>query len=534
MPDVISGVVTSARLAENPPCFHVDWVAWDSGFRSAGLRPGDRIIASNGVRVIRPEDGTALQRYTQTFLGQLSEDLGFAAAGLGIGASHGLTIRRRAPAKGWQTIECQGSLQAPPNYRLANGRPALAAEGPDTMEYDGFSGNWGGWYETIRARLEAVLARGWQGSFVSQYEAKSLRDDHDARIAALVSRYPGPFAAAMQADYAAALGYAGGAIVDLPPDALEFRRRGEALAGEIRAAATAAWAACQDRVKDSLIPAFPTGHPIRDGMAALAGKHVILPVMGNSDYVADTGRTWFTAGNDSDGWYFIDAEAAPAQAVLVAQQRYRRRVNPDIRASWQFLAKILPEPRLGMVNDQAHYGCQVEPIAALVGDGAMCVDLAANEFAGEAALHTGTVSLLPPDAPPSAVMAALVSAVKEDDIDNWRALFADWWVERLADGRPVIHPHAIRIDDNMFEDSRRSLLGRVLDARSIWEDDPVMVTDGSLFEGALRIEEVTVELDHIGSFDGVTRSFNDVTVRRWWQLQRVNGGPWRVADVQPI
>ncbi len=536
MADLISGLTTRAQFGAAPACFFVDWVAWDSPFRPAGLRPGDRIVAVDGTPVAPPADDRALQRYSQGFIGQLNESAGFS------GAPVRLTIRRRAPAKGWQTIEVTATPTPRAVYTNAEGRRALSPDGPDEMESDGFSGSWGSWLEIVVNAMQAILARGWQDrSFVSQAELHMFRDAHESRIAALSEKYPGPFAEAMKADCAATIARAAGAEIPLPPDALEFRRRGEELAAAVRDAATAAWQEAQTRVADSTIPAFPTGHPIRDGMADKAGKHVLLPPLGNSDWIADTGRTWFAA-SQNDEWIFIDAEAPPAQSVLEAQLRYRRRVTPDIGASWQFLARILPEPRLGMIGEEARFGLQAEPVAALVGDGAMCVDLTAPgaafghegapgaPFAGEAALATRIPTPPPDDADPVAVLAALVEAVKQDDIDTWRALFADWWVETLDDGRAVVHPHIVTVQDSWFEDARRSILGRVLDARPVWQDDIRVVRDGSAFEGALRIEEVLVELDHVGEFDGVTRSFNDVTTTRWWTLQRVNGGPWRVAN----
>jgi hypothetical protein len=45
---------------------------------------------------------------------------------------------------------------------------------------------------------------------------------------------------------------------------------------------------------------------------------------------------------------------------------------------------------------------------------------------------------------------------------------------------------------------------------------------------------VLVELDHVGKFDGAYRAFNDVTVHRQWILQRINGGPWRIASAQGL
>lgn len=63
---------------------------------------------------------------------------------------------------------------------------------------------------------------------------------------------------------------------------------------------------------------------------------------------------------------------------------------------------------------------------------------------------------------------------------------------------------------------------------------PCTVMSGKEFEGAPRVEQVIVEMDPIGFFDGEYRSFKDIEVHRVWTLQRVNGGPWRITSVQGI
>ena len=34
--------------------------------------------------------------------------------------------------------------------------------------------------------------------------------------------------------------------------------------------------------------------------------------------------------------------------------------------------------------------------------------------------------------------------------------------------------------------------------------------------------------------EGEYRAFLDVTVHRWWVLQRIDNGPWRIATLQGI
>ena len=377
-------------------------------------------------------------------------------------------------------------------------------------------------------------------AFVSRYEAKNLRDTHGARVAFARKQYPGAWSQALGADYDAALTLCEGRVVELPPQALEFRRRGEALAAEIRTQGQAAWAAFQAARAGEFIPAFPAVNPVRGDVRPVNGRLVVLPPLGNRDWIQDAGHGWFAAGGT--GWYFLDAESGPVRAMLMSQRRYARLVDPNLAPRWEFIARITGESRLVVVGERAHYGLVAVPEAALVA-GALFVDLTrAGEpevkFAGEAAL-TGAEPVLPPaDASPGEVVTALVAAVKNQDLALWRSLHAGWEVERRTgeDGRDqfVVHPCAPASNESMFEEARRSVLGRVLDAQVRWEGDPRPLVNGARFPGAASFDEVEVWLEHVGEFDGERRTFCDVTVRPKWTLQRVNGGPWRIATAQPI
>jgi len=540
MADLTSGLATDPRLDATPPHLLVRWIAWDSPWRGSGLRIGDRIVAVGGapLAVARPFD----------LPGQAEEAQGFETARLVAGSPLALRVRRRAMPAGWCELELAAPLVERRAWRDEANSPILGPGGPAALADDGFgTGGWQGWYENalLPSLARALDPEQRTATFVTRAEGRMLREPHAARVAFALAHYPGPWADALEADWEAALAVCDGTPVTLAAGALDFRRRGEELAAVVREQAGAAWTALQAACAAEVVPAFPAPNPVRGDARALAGKLVVLPALGNGDWIADAGHGWFAAGS-GDGWYFIDAEGEAVLAMLDAQARYRKLVDPDLAARWEFVARAGTEARLVVVGDTARFGLVLEPVAALVG-GAMFVDLARRAgrrapFAGEAALVDDHP--LPPaaDASPADVLRALVGAVKAGDLALWRALHADWAVESrsLQDDagrtvtRLVLHPGGVTPDDTMFEASRRSLLGRVLDARVAWTGDPVVVLDGARFEGASAIEEVEAWLEHVGSFDGETRTFNDVTVRERWTLQRVDGGPWRIATCQPL
>ena len=542
MADPRSGLSTLVDLDATPPNARVIGIAWDSPFRGSDLRVGDRIVGVGGKAVLRPADAPARQALQSSLPGQYNEPQTFAALGLDVGSTLVLRIRRRAPEQGWIELDVGAPLFEQRAYRNADNREVLGDGGPVTMDSDGFgSGGWGGWSDSMAALLSRMLDRDQHtGTFVTRFEAKSLRETHGESVAFAAKTYPGAWSAALKADYDAALALNEGRLVSLPANALDFRRRGEELAAEIRTQAQADWDAFQAAHAAEIVPAFPAVNPVQGRVDAVTGKLVVLPPLGNRDWIAEGGHGWFAAGGD--GWYFLDAEAEPAQAMLTAQRRYTKMVDPNIAAQWQFVARITGEPRLTVVGERAHFGLVAEPVAALVG-GAMFVDLTQRKatqvpFTGEAGLLDETPDLPPDDAAPATVLAALVGAVKTGDLALWRALHAGWSIERRNDAegreRLIVHPCAAAPDESMYELSRRSVMGRVLDAQVAWVDDPFVLVDGKRFEGAMAIDEVTLWLDHVGEFDGERRVFADVTVRPRWTLQRVDNGPWRIAEAQPI
>jgi hypothetical protein len=135
-------------------------------------------------------------------------------------------------------------------------------------------------------------------------------------------------------------------------------------------------------------------------------------------------------------------------------------------------------------------------------------------------------------------MQAMVSALKAADQDLWISLFATWSVESLPDGRALFRANAVEQPARYFEEARRRIMERVVDMQPVWLDEVRVIIPGDAYPGQLRLEEVIVEMQHIGQFDGHFRAFSDVTVNRWWRLQRIGLpgalGPWRITSLQPI
>ncbi len=226
-----------------------------------------------------------------------------------------------------------------------------------------------------------------------------------------------------------------------------------------------------------------------------------------------------------------------------ATRRYRKLVAPNIREEYTLLARIQEGAGMLVINQSAHWGLKAEPVAAIVGD-AMFVDLRKvdgkeSPFAGEDGLLKPRIEMPADDAGADAVLGAMVAAIKAGDLTVWKSLFANWRVTQWHDGSAQMHYQASDLRDGAWEDSRRTLQSRGCDARVAWMGDVEALTTGKEVDGAPKIEEVAAEIEHIGVVDDKAavkeyRAFKDVTVNRNWRLQRIDGGPWRIASAQNL
>ena len=534
--ELTGGFTTELRLDDQPPHLVVESITPESGFRAAGLRLGDQILAAEGEPISR----IPLERrggITPRLPGQYQECQRWVDLGLKEGSPIRLTVRRKAFPQGWQTLDIQGPLQFARNYRSEDNRTLAFENGPDNYERDGFYDGWTSWFDQIGKTFRSVacFGRGRPG-ITTQYELRTLLEQKP-RVDLLVTKYPGRVASATESDFNTTVEALRGHLYSLTSSDLAYRKADEERYSAVAAESQSAWKQLQSARASEIIAAFPAQHPIHGKRDEVHGKCVVLERLTTRQWVSEVAHGYFAAGSDSDGWYFLDMEGVGAQRMLRALRRFQRMVSSRIREEYTLLARIIPEARVLVINDVGHWGLQVELLAAIVGD-AMFIDVQAEDpqplFSGEAALQLCHNPEPAVDATPAQVLEAMIAAIKADDITRWKSLFADWLIRTNPDGSPQVCYRMQEVRDDDFERSRASFAGRLWDARVAWVDDPRLVTTGTEFPGAACVEEVEAEIEHLGSFNGEYRSFMDVTVNRFWTLQRIDGGPWRIASLQQI
>ncbi|SEU21993.1 hypothetical protein SAMN05443572_106352 [Myxococcus fulvus] len=536
-----SGLKTDTRLDGVMPHLGVGWIAWDSGFRGSGLRVGDRIVAVDGEPIVTPPDMPTRQRTGPCLIGQHAENQTWVRQGRKEGDLVRLRVlRRRAPGDGWETLELSGTLLHERLWSLGETTTRiLGPGGPEQLGRDGFDESWSGWVDKRVFEWERLL----DGTFGIWRTARGTRMElanhlaHKARVDYLVEHFPGPLATAMRDDWEHVRACLEGERVSLPEGALDFRSRGEEQVKAIGLRATAAWKALLESRASETLGAFPVVDPFRGDRSVVTGKLVALPQVSQRDWIVDMGNAYL-AWNQSGAWVFCPVNTPAMARVFAAMYRYQRRVSPSIRVDITLLGRILPDPRLLAGSGRTAAGLEVEPIAALIG-GAVCVDVTDTReggpfFAGEESLRQETSGPLADDAGPREVLEAMIAAVKRGDQETWNSLFADW--RAVPDEqRPIYYPvYTWNGRDSEWVRSRRLLLDKVLDARVHWCGDARTVIRGDEAPGLPRIEQVELEVDHVGLFEGQTRTFNSVEVHRRWELQRRAGGPWRITSQQSL
>ena len=532
--EVTSRIVTYTELDDRPPRLLVEQVYGDSTFRAAGLRVGDEIIAVDGAPIVR--HGTPGAPPIYEHVGQYGESQRWAREGRKEGAPLRLTVRRRRRPAGWEQLEIAATLRNTRVWCNDADRNTVGEGGPDRMASDGYDESWQAWYDRV-AKIAGNVLRTWHRNVLTtRYELSQLAE-HQARLDDLAARFPGPYTAALLDDVAAARALLLGEPTEVTD--LAWRSAEETRRQQVAEQAAAAWEAWRSARAGDIIPAFPAPDPIKADIRPSVGKIVVLPAIHNRDWIPEGGHNYLAAGDDYQGWYFIDAETEPVYRMLRASRRYERLVSPNIRATYEIAGRVLPQPRVLVMNGRGRFGLQIEPAAVLAGDGALFADL--DTFDGEISRFTGEEAFLrpagelPPDgASPAEVLDCLIDAIKDGDQPRWRALFAPWSIRWMQGDRPVYSPWGAQVREGDWEDSRRRVLDTVWDARVVWIGEPVAITEGGEFPGAPRVEQIDVHVEHIGQIDGVLRPFRDITVHPFWQLQRLDQGPWRVSSCQSI
>lgn len=532
-PDTLrTGLQTTPELDAPRPALRVSWIGWESGFRDSGLRVGDRIVAVAGAPVTRPRDPSEEGRTRPQLIGQYAEQQSWQ--GREDGEEVTLTaLRRRRPGRGWEEIAARGRLLLDRSYRDEQNQPIFGVGGPVERERDGFDESWSSWYEDRRRAWERVLDDGWIVSPGSSEVALAEHLSHEPRVRLLQDRYPGSFASTVVADWELVWQVLTGRRYELSTADLAWRQRGEQRLEQVAAAGREARATFLSRHEAELLPPFPAIDPILGDRLKVAGRLVALPEVSNREWISQGPRTCFVI-SDGASYYVADAEGEAMQRALLASRRYEGQLGKAADGRYGIIGRILPDPGQVVISDRSYFALKVEPVAVSFGGDALFVEVgaergAAPTYAGERADAAGAPPP-PDDAEPEAVMAAFFAALKAGEQRQWAALFSSFQLRFTDAGQPLVEPDWLGHEASIWSSARAAILSRIYDVVVVWRDEQRDALSGADFPGAPRIEEVTLEVDHVGrGEDGAYHGITEAGLQRRWILQRMDSGPWRIA-----
>lgn len=523
--DTAKHVKIDARRTESdekPYGFKVEWVPWDSGFRGTDLQPDD-VITAVGDRVFTPEK-------KDFDFGQWSEEQHWEQLGAKDGTPVTLTVVR-----GGKTLTITGTVRADRFYTNDQGKRTIGLDGPEAAARDGFEKSWSFWAEDVQKDI-ANAAYAVYHLNTRQYLEKV--DAERARIEYLATHFPkSAFARAMKDDYDKAIDTIRGRKYELTADDIGYRSLS---ARRVEKGAERAEKAREEMIaKLDAVPldSLPAVDPVRGKeRKAIAGKVVTLPRL--ADPISEAGHGWYAPRGVGDSIFLVDTSAPTFVALFRAMERYKQRIGPEINEIFEIIGRVTDRPAMVATGRALYTGLVVEPIAAMV-DGKMFVDVSSGSidapFAGEAEFVKPPAVDTRNDLTPAETFRSYINSLKLGDLDLWKSFFSQWECAPTGIGDdwafdPENGPLALRSLSLFFEHARQALMSTVYDMRVVTESPARMVYD----KNGTRVEQVELDVDPVGLFDGEYRSFRSVDVHRIWHLQRVNGGPWKIVSEQGL
>jgi hypothetical protein len=538
---ITAGIQTSVEHDARPFGYRVTWIEWDSAFRSSDLRLGDRILGVNGERY------SAAAFSMHHAIGDWAEAGYWEKQGAVDGTPVTLIVERDG-----EEIEVAGELRANRFYYNDAGRQTLGLGGPDRLlpeqDADGrrvFDGSWAGWYgdktEPKPGSWQYVLDGSWERtSFNNRKELEAHLADQE-RIDYLVEHYRSDFAATMRRDFERVRAYLEGEVVELAPDALGYRTRADEVRKAVKDYAGQAIGALEAELGERLV-ASPAASSLDEQRESYVGKVVYFDGLGYRNIINDLEQTFMVAGDRRQGYYFLSSHSPAMRKAFDALYRHRALVDPQLAERFSVWIEVEDEPRIITYQGSPTLGLLGRLVAIAGGGHDVFVDARPGTdrfaFAGEIETKVEPSCAIAAGMPPEATVACMVEALKAGDRDTWQSLFAEWRFTALDDGVPPFYDPDYGLlpahYESAWQHGRKWIMADVLDAR-VGTVGPIRTlyepTEGEPFP---KVEATRVLLDHIALIDGEHRTFTNLNVRRVWRLQRRDGGPWKIVDVQHL
>lgn len=501
----------------------VDWVTWDSP--AAGLLHIGDVIT--GVHVLGGNySAVRVPRFAYPYVN--THEIRHALQ-LSSGEKADFTLLRAGEQ---QTVSITPVVE--PAYTTANGRRSLFPGGPYYLASDSFRESWSAWYERIVKSWSHILCDEWRSTNFNSQQLLREHQEERKRIDFLLERFPGAFSGTMLARWNEVDENLRGKQYSASEIDLSYRDFENARVTAFQTAANAAHERFRKELDDRLKPAYPAPDPYSPDAAASTGKIIRIDRVSPRDMRGSGPQAWYIMGSRYDGWYFLNAHSQEVLRLGDCMLAYQNQVTPQLPERFTFYLEILNEPIMRPLERRnVVRGFKTRLLAALVGDVLFVdmLDTGAPRMAGLDTLQNSAIGMPADNSSPEDIVRARIASVKWSRRDVWSALMADWTVSTDLAGHPIFLPYASGISDSHshWERSRKRLFDDVMDAIVTGSNPIYTVLAADEARGIPHVEETDVCVEHVGQFDGEYRGFKDNWLTRYWRVQRLNGGPWRLV-----
>lgn len=525
------------RLHDTDPFgYVVEWMDWDSDFRSGELRCGDIIVGVNEFKYAKANKESDHPKAIGNYL----EATFFAENNWDTRQPITLQVYRDG-----QLLQIKGLLRIPQTYLNAEQRPILGDTGPTRLSNDGFSSSWANWYEKFIRQVVLYLDdHRWERTAMDNRRLLSEHMEWKERLDFLCNKYPGRFSTSLRQDWEKVREILEGfSYTDITDASLEYRKIGAERVKVVKEKSNSARKHYLDSLGEQLIKPFPAIDAVHGDMTTVTGKKVALPPITFDNFFNDLGKTYAVIGNSSEGHYFIHLNSPEMDIFFRTLFHYKAQVSPDIPESFEFIAEILPIPTMLTYQGRAITGVMLKVMAGMAGEGHVFIDTTQpvqdgrTIFAGEEALIMFAASPQAETASPKETVEAMIQYIKLGDMKAWRSLFATWQIYYEWDGPPYMD-FAYWMPEESYqstwEKSRRLILNDIYDARVIFEYPVRIIANANPAIGLPKVEQVKLIVDHVGKIEDEYRSVSNLYVHRIWILQRLDDGPWKIKELQGL
>lgn len=497
--------------------FEVEWLQWFSHFRKTDLDVGYLITEIDGVNVERFMDDNNSLLPAPTLYNEATywETNTFQKE---------RSLRIVAHKKGKRII-VEASLAESQNYRQGV-RSTLGPDGPFRDERESFHESWGVWYEALIKKLGYLFNDCWKRkSFNNTVEMELLFQEQE-RMEMLLEKYPNTMTKVLYGDYQRAIELLRPKKIPFSSVDLSYRTIQDKIQQECRKRAQEKWHGERAVLKNKLTTNVIRLNDLEDNTDSV---FVQTKGLSYQNSIEDLGKGYFMLGDERQGFNYIAMNGPKMTLFYDVFLKYKSEVNPKVLDKFQFVGKVVNNPRMLSYRNKQYDCLEIEPIFVLAGDKECFVDLTSRnppKFEGEEL--TDDIILKKPEISegPESFLLYYFELVKRGYRAQWEGCYSEMVINDYM-GELYVSPAFCPESKfyTIWQEMRKQILTQIAHVE-IKEIEPLENPENSNMFNSF--EAVTIWVDYFQEGTGTFEVFKDLTVHRGWTLTNIDREGWKI------